>query len=153
MTDAHSMDLKRCCSSARADSDDGGFCPRFHHAVELVGRRWSGVILRAMLQGASRFTDIRAAVPELSDKMLAERLKEFEAEGVVRRTVVPETPVRVEYGLTEKGRALDGAVAALAAWADAWLPTADAPADAPADATAEAPDARAGSRPESTSRV
>ncbi len=147
MTDAHSMDLKRCGSAAQTDSDDGGFCPRFHHAVELVGRRWSGVILRAMLQGASRFTDIRAAVPELSDKMLAERLKEFEAEGVVRRTVVPETPVRVEYGLTEKGRALDGAVAALAAWADAWLPT----AAVPAAGSAEAPDARAGSRPGASS--
>ena len=131
------MELQRCGRAAPTDADDGGFCPRFHHAVELVGRRWSGVILRAMLQGASRFTDIRAAVPELSDKMLAERLKEFEAEGVVRRTVVPETPVRVEYGLTEKGRALDAAVAALATWAEAWLPAAGAPADGHAATAAQ----------------
>ena len=107
----------RDCSAA-----PGTFCQRFHHAVELVGRRWTGVVLRAMLQGATRYTDIRAAVPDLSDKMLAERLKELEAEGIVSRTVIPSTPVRVEYHLTEKGRALDAAVAAVAAWAEAWVP-------------------------------
>ena len=99
----------------------GTFCPQFHHAVELIGLRWTGVVLRAMLQGATRYSDIRDAVPALCDKMLAERLKELEAEGVVTRTVVPSTPVRVEYHLTEKGRALDAAVAAVAEWASHWL--------------------------------
>jgi DNA-binding HxlR family transcriptional regulator len=97
------------------------FCPRFHHAVELIGRRWTGVVVRAMLSGATRYTDIRAAVPDLSDKMLAERLKELEAEGIVTRRVVPSTPVRVEYHLTAKGRALDAAMAAVSAWADRWV--------------------------------
>jgi DNA-binding HxlR family transcriptional regulator len=100
---------------------DGTFCPRFHHAVELIGRRWTGVVLRAMLRGATRYSDIRAAVPALSDKMLAERLKELEAEGVLTRAVVPSTPVRVEYHLTAKGRALDAALAGLAAWAAEWV--------------------------------
>lgn len=108
---------------AAATGTGCGFCPHFHHAVELIGRRWTGVVVRAMLAGASRFSDIRAAVPALSDKMLAERLKELEAEGVVTRTVVPSTPVRVEYQLTQKGRALDAAVAAVAEWAARW-PTA-----------------------------
>lgn len=98
----------------------GGFCPHFHHAVELIGRRWTGVVLRAMLGGATRYSDIRAAVPALSDKMLAERLKELEAEGVLTRTVVPSTPVRVEYHLTEKGRALEGVFEAVAAWVARW---------------------------------
>jgi DNA-binding HxlR family transcriptional regulator len=98
--------------------------------VELIGRRWTGVVVRAMLAGAARYSDIRAAVPDLSDKMLAERLKELEAEGVVTRAVVPSTPVRVEYHLTEKGRALDAAVAAVAAWAEAWLPAAPGACDA-----------------------
>ena len=97
------------------------FCPRFHHAVELIGRRWTGVVVRAMFGGATRYSDIRAAVPDLSDKMLAERLKELEAEGVVTRTVVPSTPVRVEYRLTEKGRALYAALGGLAAWAAEWV--------------------------------
>lgn len=104
--------------------DDGPapFCPRYHHAVELIGRRWSGAILRAMLAGNMRFSDIAGAVPGLSDRLLSERLKEFEAEGLVTRTVFPETPVRVEYRLTEKGRDLAPAVDAIAEWAEKWLP-------------------------------
>jgi DNA-binding HxlR family transcriptional regulator len=100
---------------------DEDFCPHFHHAIELIGRRWTGVVLRTMLHGATRFSDIAAAVPNLSDKMLAERLKELEAEGMITRTVVPETPVRVEYELTEKGRALNVVVDALGDWADRWI--------------------------------
>ena len=101
------------------------FCPRFHHAVELIGRRWSGAILRAMLSGASRFSEIAATVPGLSDRLLSERLKELEAEGVVSRTVHPETPVRIEYHLTEKGRALAPVIDSISAWADDWLPLPD----------------------------
>lgn len=97
-----------------------GFCPYFHHAMELIGRRWTGVVVRAMFAGATRFSDIRAAVPDLSDKMLAERLKELEAEGLVTRTVVPSTPVRVEYRLTEKGRDLEAVVEAVGAWVARW---------------------------------
>ena len=99
---------------------EGEFCPSFHHAVELIGRRWTGVILRTMLQGATRFCEIAAAVPTLSDRMLAERLKELEAEGMIERRVVPETPVRVEYLLTPKGRSLQGVLRALGIWAREW---------------------------------
>lgn len=98
------------------------FCPRFHHAVELIGRRWSGAILRAMLSGASRFSEIAATVPGLSDRLLSERLKELEAEDVIVRTVHPETPVRIEYQLTDKGRALAPVIDSISAWAEAWLP-------------------------------
>lgn len=97
------------------------FCPAFHHAVELVGKRWTGVILRAMLGGAARFSDITAAVPGLSDRLLSERLKHLETEGIVIRTVIPETPVRVHYGLTEKGQDLTDVVIAISAWAEAWV--------------------------------
>lgn len=96
------------------------FCPAYHHAIELIGRRWSGVIIRAMIHGATRFSDIHAAIPGISDRLISERLKELEAEGVVVRTVVPSTPVRVDYALTEKGRALGDVVAAVASWAEAW---------------------------------
>src|SRR5688572_7912716 len=99
---------------------DEVFCPHFHHAVELIGRRWTGAILRSMLHGATRFGDLRTSVPELSDKMLSQRLKELEAEGVVERRVYPETPVRIEYELTPKGRELDRAVRTIEAWADEW---------------------------------
>ena len=111
------------------EGSSSAFCPRFHHAIELVGRRWTGAILRAMLAGRCRFSDIAAAVPGLSDRLLSERLKELEAEGVVERRVFPETPVRIEYRLTEKGRALEAAVAAMAQWAETWI---EAPVMAPA---------------------
>lgn len=98
-------------------------CPRFHCAVELVGRRWTGAILSAMLMGATRFTDIIHAVPGLSDRLLSERLKELEANGIVVREVHPETPVRIEYQLTEKGRDLNDVIAALSEWANEWVDT------------------------------
>lgn len=98
------------------------FCPRFFHAVELVGRRWTGVILRSLLGGSARFHEIRESIPDISDRMLSERLRELEAEGIVTRSVIPETPVRVEYALTEKGRALETAIVALGKWAERWVP-------------------------------
>jgi DNA-binding HxlR family transcriptional regulator len=97
------------------------FCPYYHRAVELIGRRWSGVILRALLADVHRFSDITAAIPGLSDRLLSERLKEFEAEGIVERRVLPETPVRITYHLTKKGRALGVVVEAVSAWAEEWV--------------------------------
>lgn len=97
------------------------FCPAYHRAVELIGRRWSGAVVRALLSGATRFSEIVALIPGLSDRLLSERLKELEAEGIVTRTVIPETPVRVEYGLTEKGRALGDVVESISLWAESWL--------------------------------
>ncbi len=97
------------------------FCPTYHRAIELIGRRWTGVILRAMLSGEARFSDIAAVVPGLSDRLLSERLKELEAEGIVTRTVVPSTPVRVDYALTAKGQALNEVIVAVSAWAENWL--------------------------------
>ena len=116
--------------------DPGSFCPRFLHAVELVGRRWTGSILRTLLRGPARYHEIRSAIPDLSDRMLSERLRELETEGIVTRSVIPETPVRVEYELTEKGRSLETAIVAIADWAEKWVP-----ADEPARAEDEKEDA------------
>ena len=97
-------------------------CPRYHEAVELVGKRWTGAILYVLLQsGRLRFTEIGQAVPALSDRLLSERMKELEARGIVERRVLPGSPTRVEYELTEKGRELAPALGELKAWADRWL--------------------------------
>jgi DNA-binding HxlR family transcriptional regulator len=96
-------------------------CPRFHRAVELIGRRWTGAILSSMLKGTTRFTDIVNSVPGLSDRLLSERLKELELEGIVERRVHPETPVRIEYTMTEKGLALSAVTNAIASWAEEWI--------------------------------
>lgn len=79
------------------------------------------MILSAMLDGATRFSEIKAAIPDISDRMLSGRLKELEADGLVERGVIPETPVRVEYRLTEKGLALQGVVETIAAWSREWV--------------------------------
>jgi DNA-binding HxlR family transcriptional regulator len=96
-------------------------CSLYHQAIELVGKRWTGAILLVLMDGPLRFSEVKQLVPELSDRLLSERLKELEAEGIVRRRVIDGTPVRVEYALTDKGRALQPAVRALKSWARAWL--------------------------------
>ena len=99
-----------------------GCCPYYHEAVELIGRRWTGAIVGVLIhRDTLRFGEIADAVPQLSDRLLSERMKELEARGVVRRTVRPGRPVRVEYELTEMGRALAPAVRELERWAQRWL--------------------------------
>jgi len=102
-------------------------CSRYHHAVELLGRRWAGAIVRILLDGPSRFNHLRAAIPDITDRMLSERLRELEAEGMLVRTVIPEAPVRVEYTLTEKGRSLGPAIYAIGRWAEHWVSDSTAP--------------------------
>jgi DNA-binding HxlR family transcriptional regulator len=97
-------------------------CSRFHRASELIGRRWTGAIIFVLLRSSCRFAALREAIPEITDRMLSDRLQELESEGIVARTVVPETPVRVEYSLTKKGRALATAIDAIADWAHKWVP-------------------------------
>ncbi|OFX15076.1 MAG: HxlR family transcriptional regulator [Armatimonadetes bacterium RBG_19FT_COMBO_69_19] len=97
-------------------------CARFHQAIELIGKRWTGAVLRVLMSGPRRFTEILAAVPDLHDRLLSERLKELEAEGLVDRRVYPETPVRIEYALTSKGRGLERVLSEIERWAHRWLP-------------------------------
>lgn len=96
-------------------------CPLYHEAVELIGKRWTGAIVRVMMDRPLRFSEISCAVPELSDRLLSERMKELEARGVVRRTVISGPPVRVEYALSEMGRDLAPALDELQIWARRWL--------------------------------
>jgi DNA-binding HxlR family transcriptional regulator len=100
----------------------GGCCPYYHEAIELIGKRWTGAIVVVLLDdGPMRFSEIAGAVPELSDRLLSERMKELEARGVVERRVHSGPPVRVEYTLTAMGRELEPALSQLKAWAREWL--------------------------------
>ena len=88
-------------------------CGRFHKASELIGRRWTGAIIFVMLRTRCRFATLREAIPDITDRMLSDRLQELEEEGILARTVIPDTPVRVEYALTKKVRALATAIDAI----------------------------------------
>jgi DNA-binding HxlR family transcriptional regulator len=103
------------------DQARGNCCPLYHEAVELVGRRWTGAILRVLMDGPLRFSEIASAIPELSDRLLSERMKELEARGMVQRTVIPGPPLRVQYELSTMGSELEPALAELQRWARRWL--------------------------------
>ena len=106
---------------AGSSSHPPELCARFHRASELIGRRWTGAIIFVLLRSSCRFATLREAIPDITDRMLSDRLQELETEGLVLRTVVPDTPVRVEYSLTRKGRGLAAAVDAIADWAHKWI--------------------------------
>jgi DNA-binding HxlR family transcriptional regulator len=98
-----------------------GLCPRFHRAVELVGRRWTGAIIRLLLPGPKRFNELLGAIPGISDRLLTERLRELEANSIISRQVAAGSPVRVSYELTACGRELREALDALGRWAERWI--------------------------------
>src|SRR5947209_6834119 len=108
----------------------GGCCPYYHEAVELIGRRWTGAILRVLMDGPLRFSEIAQAVPELSDRLLSERMKQLEARGIVERHVIPGPPVRVEYRLSKMGSELEPALSELQRCAKRWLGRPRVPVDA-----------------------
>jgi DNA-binding HxlR family transcriptional regulator len=100
----------------------GGCCPLYHEAVEMIGRRWTGAIIEVLLHGGPlRFSEVAAAIPELSDRLLSERMKELEGRGMVQRIVYAGPPIRVEYALTDMGRDLRTTVGELRSWAQRWL--------------------------------
>jgi DNA-binding HxlR family transcriptional regulator len=95
-------------------------CRLFQASVELIGHRWSSAILLAVARGAHRFSEIRASVPGLSDRMLAQRLKELDAAGILAREVVPTMPVQVTYRLTPQGSELMASLQPLVQWGLRW---------------------------------
>jgi DNA-binding HxlR family transcriptional regulator len=100
---------------------ESGLCPRFHRAVELIGRRWTGAIIRVLMPGPRRFNELLASVPGISDRLLTERLRELEGAGIIRREVQPGSPVRVQYELTPGGCELRETLDAVGRWAERWL--------------------------------
>ncbi len=96
-------------------------CPKYEKAFELLGKKWVGLIIRSLLSGTKRFSDISGMIPNVSAKVLTERFKELERENVIVRNVYPETPVRIEYELTEKGKSLEPALDEIQKWAEQWI--------------------------------
>ncbi len=105
-------------------------CPRYGQAMEILGKKWTCLILRSLMGDARRFTDISAYVRGLSDRLLSQRLQELEDAGIVRRRVYAQRPVAVEYTLTPKGAALRRVVEAIQRWADEWVHLVESPVEA-----------------------
>lgn len=105
------------------DQAAAGVCPHFHAAIELIGKRWTGAVISALTEGPQRFAELTRAVPGISDRLLSQRLRELEEEGLVEREVEAGTPVRVTYSLTEKGAELGPAIGELKLWARRWSRT------------------------------
>jgi DNA-binding HxlR family transcriptional regulator len=108
---------EQASTATRSEAERPACCSLYHRAIELVGKRWTGAILLVLMDGPLHFSGIRQLVPELSDRLLSERLKELETEGIVERRVLDGSPVRVEYSLTPKGRALEPTLRSLKQWA------------------------------------
>ena len=101
--------------------EDFKLCPKFESAFELLGKRWTGLIIRVLLNGSKRFKDMSQLIPNLSDRVLSERLRDLEEAEIVKRNVYPETPVRIEYELTEKGHSLQPMMDECEKWAEKWI--------------------------------
>jgi DNA-binding HxlR family transcriptional regulator len=97
----------------------------FQHALDVLGKRWTGIILFALGEGSARFGELATRIQVIGDRMLSERLKELESEGLVDRRVFAEVPVRVEYRLTLKGEALLPVYEAIGRWSREWIEGAD----------------------------
>lgn len=95
-------------------------CPQLQKSMDIISRRWSALIIYQLLQGPQRFSAIEASLP-ISGRILSERLKELELEGIVLREVFPETPVRIQYSLTNKGLALETVIRDLQQWSKVWV--------------------------------
>ncbi len=96
-------------------------CPRFEKAMSILSQRWSGLIIHQMMNGhPQRFSEIESSL-SISGRVLSERLKDLEQAGIVQRDVYPETPVRIEYSLTEKGHALKPVLQSIEDWSKVWI--------------------------------
>ena len=96
-------------------------CQQFQSAVDLMAKRWSPLIVQLLLKGPHRYSELLAELEVVTEGMLSQRLKELEQAGVLERRVIDEQPVRVEYHLTEKGRALSRVIGGLERWAEEWM--------------------------------
>jgi DNA-binding HxlR family transcriptional regulator len=114
------------------------YCPTFARAIDIFGRRWMGLVIGALMAGPRRFNEMLAAIPGISDPLLTQRLRELEAEGLVERRVLPTSPVRVEYALTEAGHDLEQVLVTISRWAHRWLDDAARPLSPASQPTATA---------------
>jgi len=99
---------------------DKKVCEVFHNSIEVIGRRWNGAIIYALFSGPKRFSEFTESIPDISSRLLTERLKELEEFNLVNREVVSDRPIQVIYSLTQKGQALQPIMESIGNWATQW---------------------------------
>ena len=95
-------------------------CEKFEAASTILGQRWVGLIINQLLIEPKRFSQLQSEVT-VSGKVLSQRLKDLENEGIIKRIVYDEVPVRIEYQLTDKGKALEPVLKAIETWSQSWI--------------------------------
>ncbi|SDJ57807.1 winged helix-turn-helix transcriptional regulator [Salimicrobium halophilum] len=100
--------------------DTSKICPKFEKAMSILSKRWTGLVIYQLMEGPQRFCTIESSVG-ISGRLLSDRLKHLENEGIVKREVFPETPVRIEYSLTEKGKDMEPLMKELESWSGEWI--------------------------------
>lgn len=95
-------------------------CPKFEKAISLLSQRWTALVIYQLLSGSQRFSEIQSAIG-ISGKVLSDRLKELEHHEVIKREVIPETPVVIEYSLTEKGQSIEPILRTIENWSQQWV--------------------------------
>eukprot|EP00831_Metopus_contortus_P010925 TRINITY_DN14296_c0_g1_i1.p3 TRINITY_DN14296_c0_g1~~TRINITY_DN14296_c0_g1_i1.p3 ORF type:complete len:105 (+),score=22.02 TRINITY_DN14296_c0_g1_i1:361-675(+) len=96
-------------------------CPKFEKTFSILGKKWTGLIIEVLMDGDKRFKELAVQIPNVSDRVLVERLKELEDEKIVVRTENPAAAIKVMYGLSEKGKALNNVMQEIQTWSDAWV--------------------------------
>lgn len=96
-------------------------CTQVEHVFSILDKKWMGLIVDVLLEGPQRYKDIAAKIPTISDRILVERLKELADNDILVRDVYPDSQVRVEYSLTEKGYSLKNVMSEVHIWADKWM--------------------------------
>ncbi|MEH7119289.1 helix-turn-helix domain-containing protein [Neobacillus vireti] len=105
--------------SCRYESEKGSqhICTNFHNAIEFIGKRWMGAVIYTLMEGPKRFHEIVSAIPGISDRLLTERLRDLEIEGLITKKLIAASPKRVEYELTPAGKDLEEVINTLIKWA------------------------------------
>ncbi|USL40835.1 winged helix-turn-helix transcriptional regulator [Priestia megaterium] len=95
--------------------------PKVEKSFELIGKKWTGLIIYVLMSGPKRFSELNESIPTLSRRLLTERIKELEDHGIVVRNVIPDRPIRSEYSLTQKGTELGKILGPISQWAESWV--------------------------------
>ena len=121
MDNSDTMSTFEGVSTKRDEKISQSLCEKAEYVHQFIGTKWVSLIIHALMQGPKRFSEIDSYIPEISKRVLNERIKSMEENGLIMRNIVAEHPTRTEYSLTTKGRELGLALQFVEDWAARWI--------------------------------